>query len=126
MEKELRYELVNSIPELENSIYPTNAPEGVLKPYLVYARITTNKIKTLDGYIDKQALSYMYSVMAQKYGDMIAVRDKVEALLLSLPKTKIGEGSSIYVEDLTINNIDETWEPELKVNRGIIDFTIYV
>jgi hypothetical protein len=126
MEKELRYELINHIPELENSIYPTNAPEGVLRPYLVYARITTNHIKTLDGYTDKQALSYMYSVMAHKYGDMVAVRDKVEQLLLSLPKTKIGDGGSVYVEDLTINNIDETWESELKVNRGIIDFTIYI
>lgn len=125
MEKELRYELINHIPELANSIYPTNAPEGYTKPYLVYARITTNKVKTLDGYTDKQALSYMFSTMATKYGDMIALRDKVETLLLSLPKTNIGEDGSIYVEDLTINNISEVWEPELKVNRGIIDFTIY-
>ena len=126
MEKELRYELLNHIPELVNAIYPTNAPEGVLKPYLVYARITTNRIKTLDGYTDKQALSYMYSVMAPKYGDMVAVRNKVEQLLLSLPKTKIGDGGNVYVEDITINNIDETWEPELGVRRGIIDFTIYI
>ncbi|MDF2608928.1 MAG: hypothetical protein K0R92_402 [Lachnospiraceae bacterium] len=125
MEKELRYELINSISELTNSIYPTNAPEGVLKPYLVYSRINTNKIKTLDGYTNKQALSYMFSIMAQKYGDMITVRDKVEQLLLSLPQRVIGDGGSILVEDLTINNIDETWESELKVNRGIIDFTIY-
>jgi Na+/H+ antiporter NhaA len=125
VEKELRYELINSISELTNSIYPTNAPEGVLKPYLVYSRINTNKIKTLDGYTNKQALSYMFSIMAQKYGDMITVRDKVEQLLLSLPQRVIGDGGSILVEDLTINNIDETWESELKVNRGIIDFTIY-
>ena len=125
MEKELRYELLSAIPELINSIYPTNAPEGVTRPYLVYARINSDRVKTLEGYTDKQRLSYMYSVMAQKYVDMITIRDKVEQLLLSLPKTKIGDGGSIYVEDITINNIDETWESELKVNRGIIDFTIY-
>lgn len=133
MEKELRFELLNYIPELTNppgSIYPTNifatnAPEGVLKPYLVYARINTNKIKTLAGYTNKQSITYMFSIMAQKYGDMVAVRDKVEQLLLSLPQRTIGDGGSIYVEDLTINNIDETWESELSVNRGIIDFTIY-
>jgi hypothetical protein len=126
MEKALRYELENQIPELLNSIYPTNAPEGVLKPYLVYARINSIRIKTLEGYTNKQAISYMYSVMATKYADMHNLRDKVEQLLLSLPLTNIGSDGSIYVEDITINNIDETWESELKVNRGIIDFTIYV
>jgi hypothetical protein len=125
MEIELRYELINAIPELANSIYPTNAPEGVTRPYLVYARINTNKLKTLEGYTDKQNLSYMFSVMAPKYGDMVAVRDKVENVLLSLPQRLIGDGGSVFVEDLTINNIDETWESELGVNRGIIDFTIY-
>lgn len=126
MEKALKYELENRIPELANSIYPTNAPEGVLKPYLVYARITTRRIKTLEGYTNKQAISYMYSVMATKYSDMYNLRNKVEQLLLSLPLTNIGSDGSIYVEDITINNIDETWESQLKVNRGIIDFTIYI
>jgi hypothetical protein len=125
VEKELRYELIHAIPELNNSIYPTNAPEGVLRPYLVYTRINSDRVKTLEGYTDKQKLSYMFSVMSVKYADMITVRDKVEQLLLSLPQRTIGDGGSIYVEDLTINNIDETWESELKVNRGIIDFTIY-
>jgi hypothetical protein len=125
VEIELRYELIQAIPELANSIYPTNAPEGVTRPYLVYARINTNKVKTLAGYTDKQNLSYMFSVMAPKYGDMVAVRDKVENVLLSLPQRYVGDGGSIFVEDLTINNIDERWESELGVNRGIIDFTLY-
>lgn len=124
METALRYELIQAIPELTNQIYPTNAPEGVLKPYLVYARITTRKIKTLEGYTNKQALSYMFSVMATKYSDMVRVRDEVEDLLLSLPKTSIGT-KQIYIEDIDINNIDEQYEHNLGVNRGIIDFTIY-
>ena len=125
MEKALRHELIQVIPELNNQIYPTNTPEGVIKPYLVYARISTKKTKTLDGYTDKQELSYMFSIMATKYNDMVSLRKKVEDLLLSLPLKNIGRDGSIYVEDLIINNIDETWESELKVNRGIIDFTIY-
>lgn len=125
MEKALRYELIKVIPELNNQIYPTNAPEGATKPYLVYARISTKKTKTLDGYTNKQELSYMFSIMSAKYSDMISLRKKVQDLLLSLPLENIGSDGSIYVEDLTINNIDETWESELKVNRGIIDFTIY-
>jgi hypothetical protein len=41
-----------------------------------------------------------------------------------LPKRHIGKDSSFFIEDLDINNITEQYEHELKVNRGIIDFTI--
>ena len=50
MERALRYELENRIPELKDEIYPTNAPETSTRPYLVYARINTDKTKTLNGY----------------------------------------------------------------------------
>lgn len=125
METALRYELVRAIPELENEIYPTNAPEGSIKPYLVYTRINTNMTKTLEGYTGNEALSYMFSVMATRYGEMVSLRKKVRDLLLSLPGKKIGNTNKFYIEDLNINNIDEQYEHELKVNRGIIDFTIY-
>ena len=125
IEQALRYELIQAIPELNNQIYPTNAPEGAEGPYLVYTRINTNKIKTLEGLTGKEYLSFMFSVMATRYSDMVTVRKKVEDLLLSLPKRYIGSDNSIYVEDLDINNITEQYEHELKVNRGIIDFTIY-
>lgn len=124
MEQALRYELVKAIPELANQIYPTNAPEGATKPYLVYARITTRKYKTFEGYTNKQALSYMFSVMATKYRDMKSLANKVEDFLIRLPGTSIGE-DAIYIEDIDINNVHEVWENELKINRGIIDFTIY-
>jgi len=122
METALRSKLVQEIPELENQIYPTNAPEGHTKPYLVYARIFTNKVKTLDGYTGTEHLSYMFSIMATRYGDMKRITKKVEKLLESLPKTTIG---GFFIEDIDINNVHEVYEHELKVNRGIIDFTIY-
>lgn len=125
METALRYELEQKIPELTGQIYPTHAPETATKPYLVYARITTQKTKTLEGYTDKQALSYMFSCMATKYPDMKSLSNKVEAFLISLPRTEIGEEHA-FIQDIEINNITEAWEPELKVNRGIIDFTIYI
>jgi hypothetical protein len=124
METALRYEL-NKITEITNKIYPTNAPEGSQGPYLVYARINTDKVKTLEGYTNKQALSYMFSIMAAKYSDMISVRDEVEDALLAFPGTSIGNTTKFFIEDLNINNIDEQYEHELGMNRGIIDFTIY-
>lgn len=125
METALRYELVRSIPELKDQTFPTNAPEDAEKPYLVYARVRTNKEKNLDGYTGEETLSYMFSVMAKKYGDMAEIRKQVEELLISMVKREIGNIDKYYIEDLTINNIEEQYEHQLKVNRGIIDFTIY-
>ena len=122
MEVALRNLIENNIPELQNEIYPTNAPEGHDKPYLVYTRITTKKIKTLEGYTNKEYLSFMFSIMATRYGDMKRITKKVEKLLISLPQKQL---YGLYVEDLDINNVHEKYEHELKVNRGIIDFTIY-
>lgn len=135
MESALRNELETKIEELKPTInddgteigyvFPTNAPEGATRPYLVYARISTKKIKTLEGFTGNEYLSFMFSIMATRYSDMIRIRRKVENLLLSLPGKHIGEDSSIFVEDIDINNVTEQYEHELKVNRGIIDFTIY-
>jgi hypothetical protein len=128
METALRQELETKIEELKpladgtGFIFPTNAPEGVTRPYLVYARISTKKIKTLEGIQNKEHLSFMFSIMARKYGDMKRITKKVEKMLISLPQTTIG---GFFIEDIDINNLHEVYEHELKVNRGIIDFTIY-
>jgi len=124
MEQALRYELESRITELADEVYPTNAPETATKPYLVYARINTDITKTLQGHTQSEALSFMFSIMATKYGAMKSLTKKVEDFLLSTPRTTIGE-ENIYIEDIKINNISETYEHELKVNRGIVDFTIY-
>ena len=107
---------------VENEIYPTNAPENATKPYLVYMRITTNKIKTLEGLTSKEYLSFMFNIMAQKYSEMKFLTKRVEDFLASLPGKQIG---SYYIEDVDINNVHEQYEFDLKVNRGIVDFTIY-
>jgi len=124
MEAALVYELKSRIPEFKDEIYPTNASETAERPYLVYARISTKKTKTLEGFTGNNELSFMFSIMAKRYADMKSLTAKVEDFLMSLPGTRIGE-ENILVEDVDINNITEVWENELKVNRGIIDFTIY-
>lgn len=123
MEVALRNLIESNIPELKDELYPTNAPEGHTKPYLVYTRITTKKIKTLEGYTSKEYLSFMFSIMATRYKDMKSLTKRVEDLLISLPQTHL---ENYFIEDIDINNIHEVYEHELKVNRGIIDFTIYL
>lgn len=122
MEVALRNLIETNIEELKDNIYPTNSPEGHTIPYLVYSRINTTKVKTLQGMTGKEYLSYMFSVMATRYGEMKRLTKQVEDLLVSLPGQQIGD---FYIEDIDINNVHEVFEFELQVNRGIIDFTIY-
>lgn len=124
MEKALREELIEYIPALRNKIYATNAPKNAKEPYLVYARLNTGNIKTFDEPIKESSVTYMFSIMAPKYEDMIALRDEVKGLIVTLPGSTIG-AASIYIEDININNIHEQYEHELQIHRGIIDFTIY-
>lgn len=125
METALRHEIVKAIPELTNQMYPTNAPEEASRPYLVYQRSNTTKLKTLEGYSSKEDLSFVFNIMAIRYSDMVRIRKLVEVHLISLTKTEIGDEDKFYVEDLNINNIEEQFEHQLGVNRGIVDFTIY-
>lgn len=126
MIKAIAYEIERAIPELMGRISPTHAPVGEKKPpYLVYYKNNSGRIKTLDGYASDNSLGYMFSIMTVRYEDMQMLTDKVAELLITLVQTRIGEGKEAYVADLTINDIDETYEENLKLERGIIDFTIY-
>ncbi len=125
IEQALRYEIIQAIPELTDELYPTHAPETYKKPYLVYTRTKTDITKVLEGYTDSQALSFMWSVMTARYPDMVAIRCKLEELLKNIPKRSIGANQDVYIEDLSIDDINETYESNLGVNRGIIIFTIY-
>lgn len=64
----------------------------------------------------------MYIIPCTVLFDAYSLTKKVEDLLISLPGTTMG---NFYIEDVDINNVTEQYEHELKVNRGIIDFTIY-
>lgn len=122
---EILDEIEANITELtSDDIFPTNAPEKYSKPYLVYAITSYSPIKTLNGIIDNEELGIMFSIMAEKYKDMVLLRKKIIDLLKGFPHKKIGTDKDILVQDITINNITETWENSLNLNRGIIDFTI--
>ncbi|MGG7215250.1 tail completion protein gp17 [Clostridium nigeriense] len=122
IEKALRYEL-NKISELENKIFPTNAPEGQKPPYLVY--ITSKKTsKDLDGVTKDRECYVMLNVLCNSYSQMKYILKKIEDIVVNLPLRNIGE-DRLYIQDIDITDISETYEEQLKLQRGIIAFTVY-
>lgn len=125
IERALIYELERAIPELKGQTYPTNAPKESKRPYLVYYRHRTLIQRTLDGDTGAEEAAFMFSIMAAKYEDMTALRQRIRELLATFPGRGIGKNGAVHIEDLTVDGINETYEFELKMHRGIIDFTIY-
>lgn len=122
IEKALRYEL-NKISELENKVFPTNAPEGQKSPYLVY--ITSKKTaKDLDGVTKDRECYVMLNTLCNSYSQMKYIAKKIEDIVINLPLRNIGE-DNLYIQDIDITDISEIYEEQLKLQRGIIAFTVY-
>jgi hypothetical protein len=118
MDKALRFEL-NKIPELTNKIYPTHAPEGDKGPYLVYIKSNYKNGKTLDGATNNTEVSYLLNVLSSSYSQAVAITEKVKKQLLTFPLRTIG--NDVFINDMTIQNIAQTYEHELGLNRTIIE-----
>lgn len=121
MEQALRYEL-NKIPEINNKIFPTNAPEGETAPYLVYI-VSKRPLKTLEGTTKDRETNIMLNVFCNSYSEMKSLNKKVEDLIITFPLRSIGDNGP-YIEDLTMDESSEAYESELQLQRGIIPFTI--
>lgn len=122
IEKALRYEL-NKVIGLENKIFPMNAPEGQKAPYLVY--ITRKKpLKDLDGVTENKECYLILNILCSSYLEMKDITKKIEDIIIKFPLKSIGEGN-LYIQDIDITDISESYEEQLKLHRGIITFTVY-
>jgi hypothetical protein len=122
LEMALRFEL-NKINELNNKIFPTHAPEGDKGPYLVYIS-SEHPLKTLEGITLDNKADVLFNIFASSYKEMWILRKAVKEKIKTFPLRCIGDGG-VYCKDLTINNITATFEHELGLHRGIIDFQIF-
>lgn len=121
MEKALKNEL-NKIPEIANKIFPTNAPEGQKPPYVVY-QTRKNYLKTFEGITNDKEGNVLLNILCNSYSEMKDLTKKIEDIIKTFPLRSIGT-EGLYVQDLTFEDITETYENELKLQRGIIPFKI--
>jgi hypothetical protein len=122
LEKALRFEL-KKISELNNKIFPTNAPKDEKSPYLVYI-LNERPLKTLEGIKEDNTAEVLLNIFASSYEGMSTLRKKVKEIILTFPLSTIGEGD-VHCKDLTIENITGTYESELNLYRGIIDIKLF-
>lgn len=122
IEKALRYEL-NKVSVLENKIFPTNAPEGQKPPYLVY---TSRKkfLKDLNGVKENNECYLIINILCSSYLEMKNITEKIKDIIIKFSLKFIGK-ENLYIQDIDITDISETYEEQLKLHRGILVFTAY-
>lgn len=109
-EQALRAELV-TITNLQNKVFPLNAPEGTSTPFLIYQKTNTAIIKTMDGTSYTRNALYEIDLIARTYSDLQTLMVAVKNKLISFQGRTIGTNGS-YIQNVTIENIVELYEPQ--------------
>jgi hypothetical protein len=123
-EEALRAEL-SSIIEINNKVFPLNAPEGTLAPYIVYVSSEGLQEKTLDGYLDSKEIECEINILHSGYGSMKALTKEVLSKILSFQGRVIGlEGP--YIHDLTYEKPAEIYENEVSLYRSVLEIKVCI
>lgn len=118
---------LKTIPELQNRVYPLDAPEANAEqgvPYLIYASSEGLRDKTLSGYLESKEVRGELNIIARRYGDMKAITKQVVAILMSFEGRQIGTNGP-YISEITYQAPVELYEPQPDLYRCMIEFTVY-
>jgi hypothetical protein len=116
----LREELVSIISQ----IYPLQAPEGTVAPYLIYTSSEGIYDKTLEGFLNSKEVSVELDIINISYSSMKALSKLIIDKLKTFEQRVIGT-SGPYIQELTFSDDSpELYESEVNLYRKIISFKI--
>lgn len=122
-EQALRAELI-TLTNLSNKVYPLFAPEGTLPPFVVYQKIRTDYVKTLDGTQTYRDGWYEFDLLATTYSDLqskyVALIEKIK----SFTGRNIGTGGP-FIQNVTVENVVELYENQADWHRMNIEVKFY-
>jgi len=121
-EEALRYELTQ-IAELQDKVFPANAPEGTLPPYVIYLSQDGREIKCLDGFTGAKELNYEINIIQKTYFGLKTLSSQVLAKLKSFALRNIGDNGP-YIQDITITGPVEMYESEIEAYRAYYEIKI--
>ena len=114
-------EIVKKLNELfNNKVYPTNAPEGEITPYLVYFNKET-ELKTLEGYDGLYTSNIVLNIMTKTFSEA-NIKIKILKNMLKELNNKIGAFS---IQEVAIEETEIVYENQLNLYRGIVPITVY-
>lgn len=107
------------------TVWPMNAPEGTVAPYVTYETSDLSEDKALDGYLSHGNANCSVDVFGATFPLMKSTAALVKAKIKSFEGRVIGtQGPSI--QELTFSESNpEMYEPEINLYRKSINFKVY-
>lgn len=109
-------------------IYPAIAPQSTVTPYIVYQRIATQHLHTMDGIAGLAETTIQIDCYASTYGAVKALADAVRLALDGYTGTPVGDGT--VIGGILLDNTNDNPESpqtglETILQRVSMDFTIW-
>jgi len=113
---------LNTITVLNKKVYPLNAPENTVAPYLVYLQSGGREYEGLNEYTGTMNSSYELNILHSTYKQM----KEVSALVIQKLKTLQGNSfGGILIQRLSFDeDSPELYEAEVDLYRKIININI--
>lgn len=123
LEQGLTLEL-SALPGLETKVFPIIAAQGTEAPYITYVLGSSERTYDLVGNADLVKSQYQLDLYHPTYSGLKALKKLVVQTIKTFSLRKLA-GSGPYVQQAEIVNDYETYESEVKLYRGIIEFNSY-
>lgn len=108
---------------LENKVYPVNAPEGTLLPYLTYQASSGENIRSIDGnYSNVFNSNFDIDLYCKTYREL---KIKTELVLKGLKGIWNRTVEGIYIQAIRVGEPTELYEYEVNCYRSNIEIQIF-
>ena len=121
-EQALRYEL-SSVGAVTNKVYPLNAPEQAIEPFIIYTSSEGQREQNLTGWATMREVDCEIQVVAVTYGDVKSITKDVINKLLSMLNRSIGV-DGVFIRDLEYDKSTELFDQDLQQYRSVIDIRV--
>ena len=121
-EQALRYEL-SLVSAVTNKVYPLNAPEQAIEPFVIYTSSEGQREQNLNGWATMREVDCEIQVVATSYGDVKSITKDVITKLLSMLNRSIGV-DGVLIRDLEYDKPTELFDQDLQQYRSVIDIRV--
>ena len=108
---------------LKNKVYPINAPEGTLLPYLTYQASNGENLRSIDGnYSNVFNSNFDIDLYCKTYSEL---KVKTELVLKTLKGIWNKTVDKIYIQAIRVGEPTELYEHEVDCYRSNIEIVIF-
>ena len=106
---------------VSDRIYPIYLPQTPTYPAVAYRRNSTSPVSLLSADTNLLAARFEVAAFSKSFDQCIDLADKLRAALQRYQGTVGG----VVVEDIMLDNIDQSYEPDFEVYESTLDITIH-